>query len=300
MNAKRTLTRPVVVSLATAALAVALVGRWSDKEHAQPNNGTLLPTQAAPSMLPITSLSPKPSSAKERFQRAQELAQDGEAAVPDLAQRLEQGTEDAQILTDALAMIGSGEAVLAVLTKIATEPDIDIRRRLAESLRNVTDPNGLETLLSANAATDRQEILEQAIEAAGRMATPESVEFLIELYRSNNPTILGQHRKVATALAHVQSPEVTRQMASLARTATEPGLVEAAALSLAKTGSTTALQGLMDTLNTVGQTDQSLRQSLLVMLARAQSPANEAYRNTLLADTEQPADILAALKTPQH
>ena len=154
-------------------------------------------------------------------------------------------------------------------------------------------------MLSATAATERPEILEQAIEAAGRMATPESVEYLIELYRSN-PTIMGQHRKVAVALAHIQSSAVTRQMASLARTATEPGLVEAAALSLAKTGSTTALQGLMDTLNAVGQSDQSLRQSLLVMLERAQSPTNEVYRNTLLADAEQSADILAALQSSQH
>ena len=299
MDAKRTLTCPVVATLATAAFAVALVGRWSGEEPTKTINVIKVQTQAATSQLPTAIATFKPRSAKERFQRAQELAQEGEAAVPELAQLLDQGTEDPRILTDALAMIGSGEAVLAVLKKILNETDINTRQQLAESLRNVTDANGLETLLSATAATERPEILEQAIEAAGRMATPESVEYLIELYRSN-ATIMGQHRKVAVALAHIQSSAVTRQMASLARTATEPGLVEAAALSLAKTGSTTALQGLMDTLNAVGQSDQSLRQSLLVMLERAQSPTNEAYRNTLLADAEQSADILAALQSSQH
>ena len=299
MNAKRTLTCPVVATIATAAFAVALVGRWSGEEPTKTINVIKVQTQAATSKLPTAIATFKPRSAKERFQRAQDLAQEGEAAVPELAQLLDQGTEDPRILTDALAMIGSGEAVLAVLKKILTETDINTRQQLAESLRNVTDANGLETLLSATAATERPEILEQAIEAAGRMATPESVEYLIELYRSN-PTIMGQHRKVAVALAHIQSSAVTRQMASLARTATEPGLVEAAALSLAKIGSTTALQGLMDTLNAVGQSDQSLRQSLLVMLERAQSPTNEVYRNTLLADAEQSADILAALQSSQH
>ena len=78
-------------------------------------------------------------------------------------------------------MKGSGEAVLELLTQVLSEPDMNNRRALAEALKNLADKDGLETLLSANAATKDPTVLQQVIEAAGRMATPESVEFLVSL-----------------------------------------------------------------------------------------------------------------------
>ena len=192
-------------------------------------------------------------------------------------------------------MNGSGEAVLELLTQILGEPDMNRRRALAEALKNLTDKDGLETLMSANAATRDPTVLRQVIEAAGRMATAESVEFLVSLYRGQ-AVFPGQLRAVGKTLSQISSPEATRMLGTVATTATEPGLIEAAAHGLSKIDNPAALQRLVDTIAHVGTEDTTLRASLLQLLGRMSHPSTEAYRNQLLTEP-LPLDVLQALRT---
>jgi len=184
--------------------------------------------------------------------------------------------------------------VLELLTQVLSEPDMNNRRALAEALKNLADKDGLETLLSANAATKDPTVLQQVIEAAGRMATPESVEFLVSLYRGQ-AVFPGQLRAVTQTLSQINSPEAARMLGSIATSATEPGLIEAAAHGLAKINNPAALQRLVDTIAHVGTGDASLRASLLQMLVRIDHPSTDPYRSQLLTEP-LPADVLHALQ----
>ncbi len=234
-----------------------------------------------------------PKAAKSRVAKVRELAAQDPYQIRESLTH-DHRLEDKLLHADALALNGSGEAVGMLLEAIVRERDRGVRRELAEALKNLTDPAGLETLMSATAATNDPAILRQVIEAAGRMATPESIDYLVSLYRAE-PTFPGQLRAVAKALSHIENPGAARMLGSLASTATEPGLIEAAAHSLAKIGNATSVQGLLSTLDHLGTSDPGLRHSLLVMLARVNTPGSAAFREAALTETQSP-DVLQILQ----
>lgn len=280
--------------IATAFTAVAIAGSivlTKPDQTAKPSIGQLIAT-AQPTVHTLARV-PTNLSARERLKRAKELSQE---SVEELSSRFQDSPlKQRSILADALAIKGTGKAILELLTQILSEPDLQKRRALAEALKNLTHRDGLETLMSANAATQDPTVLRQVIEAAGRLATPESVEFLVSLYRGD-AVFPGQLRTVAKTLSQVSSPEAARMLGTIATTATEPGLIEAVAHGLAKIDNPASLQRLVDTIEHVGTGDTSLRQSLLLLLNRLHSPESAAYRNQLLAEP-LPADVLHALQT---
>lgn len=242
--------------IATASLAVAVTGCVVLTKSTQPALSVAKPaTIAQPTATSTSTLDRIPTrlSPRERLKRVAELS---EESVEDLSHRFQAASsmEERGMLADTLAMKGSGEAVLELLTQVLSEPDMNNRRALAEALKNLADKDGLETLLSANAATKDPTVLQQVIEAAGRMATPESVEFLVSLYRGQ-AVFPGQLRAVTQTLSQINSPEAARMLGTIATSATEPGLIEAAAHGLAKINNPAALQRLVDTIAHVGTGD---------------------------------------------
>lgn len=286
--------------IATASLAVAVTGCVVLTKSTQPALSVAKPaTIAQPTATSTSTLDRIPTrlSPRERLKRVAELS---EESVEDLSHRFQAASsmEERGMLADALAMKGSGEAVLELLTQVLSEPDMNNRRALAEALKNLADKDGLETLLSANAATKDPTVLQQVIEAAGRMATPESVEFLVSLYRGQ-AVFPGQLRAVRQTLSQISSPEATRMLGTVATTATEPGLIEAAAHGLSKIDNPAALQRLVDTIAHVGTKDASLRASLLQLLGRINNPSTQAYRDQLLTEP-LPLDVIQALRPQQR
>lgn len=288
--------------IATASLMVAVTGCVVLTKSKRPALSAAKPATIAQPTATATATATSTStldriptrlSPRERLKRIAVLS---EESVEDLSHRFQAASsmEERGMLADSLAMKGSGEAVLELLTQVLSEPDMNNRRALAEALKNLADKDGLETLLSANAATKDPTVLQQVIEAAGRMATPESVEFLVSLYRGQ-AVFPGQLRAVTQTLSQINSPEAARMLGSIATSATEPGLIEAAAHGLAKINNPAALQRLVDTIAHVGTGDASLRASLLQMLVRIDHPSTDPYRSQLLTEP-LPADVLHALQ----
>ncbi len=172
---------------------------------------------------------------------------------------------------DALATIGSPEAVEQLLTRALEEPDLGLRREIAGALAALDDRTGLEALTSAVAATSDRALLDAVTETLSRMGDGETVEHLAELYRGEQQ-IRRQRNSVRRALAGMRNPEAARALASLATTAPEPGLVEAAARGLSKIGGATAAQGLADAIGQAGN-DPQLHASLLGLVRRIDDPA---------------------------
>ena len=279
--------------IVTASLAVAVTGCV----FLIPSNNSItatVATSSSPASAPTLERHQATLSPKARLMQVTELSK---ASVEELSRRFQSARshEERSILADALAMKGSGEAVLELLTQILSETNMNQRRVLAEALKNLSDKDGLETLLSANAATRDPTVLRHVIEAAGRMATPESIEFLVSLYRGK-AIFPGQLRAVAQTLSQISSPNAARMLGTVATTATEPGLIEAAAHGLAKINSPASMQRLVDTIAHIGTGDTTLRVSLLHLLARMNAPSTEAYRAQLLTEV-LPEDVLQALQS---
>ena len=285
--------------IATAASAVAVAGCMALNQSKEPLLNAAAQTLNPQPIANPPQLDRKPVrlTAGERLQRVAELSK---KPVSELSERFQaaKSAKERAILADALAMSGSGEAVLELLTQILSEPDMNRLRALAEALKNLTDKDGLETLMSANAATRDPTVLRQVIEAAGRMVTSESVEFLVSLYRGQ-AVFPSQLRAVGQTLSQISSPEATRMLGTVATTATEPGLIEAAAHGLSKIDNPAALQRLIDTIAHVGTKDASLRASLLQLLGRMNNPSTQAYRDQLLTEP-LPLDVIQALRPQQR
>ncbi|MEM7386532.1 MAG: HEAT repeat domain-containing protein, partial [Verrucomicrobiota bacterium] len=197
-------------------------------------------------------------------------------------------------LARALVHQGTHEAIEGLLRAALSEPHQASRQAILEALSGLSNREGLESLVSALAATRDPAIVREVIETAGRMASPETVEFLIELYHEP-PSIQGQHRAVGRALAGVRNPEAARSLANLASRASHPGLLEAAGRSLSKIGNPAAVNGLLAALENPAAQSEPLRESLLILLGRVRNPESSAYRATLLQDSELPPDVQLAL-----
>lgn len=189
---------------------------------------------------------------------------------------------------------GTPEEVQALLSAIVSERDPATRRFLSESLKELSDRQGTEALVSALAATRDPAVVKGVLDAVERMADGETVAFLLELYREP-PSVRGQQRAVLRALGSIRNPEAARALANVARQAPEPGLVEAAARSLAKIGNPAAVSGLVAAFENPLAREDTMRSTLLAMVARTDHPASTRHLESLLFQDGIPDDLRAAL-----
>ncbi len=290
---------------ARAAIAITAVAATVALLIPKSPQGIVAPTNPSAPASPSASIltAPRPdisrghSNTQNQFHEASRLSRQSVASLRQRFQRA-QSIRQRAIIARAMAMNGSPQAVLALLELIENEPNGSQRRQLAESLKDVTSLDGLESLLAAADSARRPEVLRQIIAAAGRLSTSESVELLVGLYRGE-ALFPGQLRAVTTTLSQMSHPGSARMLSTVASSATESGLIEAAAHGLAKIGNPTAVQGLVDSIGHVGTTQASLRRSLLTILSRVSNPASQAYRNNLLQQA-LPKDVLHALARPNR
>ena len=132
---------------------------------------------------------------------------------------------------DALAALGSYEAVANLLRLAALQTGADDRAIILEGLGNLHTDEGFDTLASALAATRHPQIVEAAVAHLSRAASPGLLDTLVTLYRERNDAPF-QKNQVLLAIRGLKNPECRRSLAKLLSTAPEPALVAAAAAAL--------------------------------------------------------------------
>lgn len=214
--------------------------------------------------------------------RAAELAARGETAVPGLSAALASASTASQktVYADALALIGSAQAVNQILARALGEPDPGLRREIASSLDALSHPEGLAVLPAALVATSDPVVLNALVAALSRGAGRSELDQLVDQYR-HAPILRTQRTAILQTLSGIRNPAAIRSLAAIARTAGEPGLVEAAARDLSKIGSAPAALALVDSLHRTDTADPSLRASLLNLIARVDNPEGLAVLQQL-------------------
>lgn len=223
--------------------------------------------------------------ASKSAQKAAELAQQGKEAVDGLLNGLQNSSthEERLIHADALALIGSEKAIRGLLAYARTEPNLNIRAELLNSLKALSNRDSLTVLSAAVTTPLDSRSLNATIEALGRLADSATINELVGKYRSD-PTVKTQRGQITLALSSIGSPGTARTLASIARTSPEPGLVEAAARALSKIGNATAAQGLIDTLERIGDSDPTLSSSVSELIRRLDHPEGRSILANLQND----------------
>lgn len=216
---------------------------------------------------------------------ATDMARLGEDGVDEILLGLSRSSShrDRLIHADALALIGSQKAINGLLAHAMAEADRDTRAALLESLKALSNPDGLPALSGAVTRPLDSRSLKATIDALGRLADSSTINQLVEKYRTD-PMVKTQRGQITKALANVGNVAATRTLASIARTSPEPGLVEAAARALSKIGNTTAAQGLVDTLARIGDSDPTLFSSISELIRRVDHPDGQRILANLQND----------------
>jgi HEAT repeat protein len=238
------------------------------------------------------------ASPEEATRLAAAMADLGPSAVDELGSAMQSASSlpAKTAVAQALALIGTSEAVDQLVPGLLSIPDPAQRAIATQALDSLSDPIGLETLTSALATSDDPILLHSINAAISRMATGDTVQFLTELYRAQ-PQIPSQPDGVAAALSTITSPDATDALRQIVSTAPELTLQTAAANSLALTGTADALEGLVGGLFRVGDTNPSYRQTLLTLLANVSNPESASWLQSESASPNLPADVMTSLNT---
>ena len=238
------------------------------------------------------------ASPKDKGPTAIQLAALGEGAVEDLGDALRAASTLAarKIIAQALAKIGTSEAVDQIIAGLRGIPDPTQQAELIQAFAALTSPASLETLTSTLASVEDPRLAKSLAEMIGTLATNDTVRFLTEMYREA-PSIPAQPDNVVAALTAVHNPAAATALTELATTAPELSLQYAAAQSLGVIGTPDALEGLISAAFRVGDTNPALRQAVLKALASATNPEAAAWLQQQSQSPTLPKDITAALAT---
>jgi len=304
LNIKTMLTSPPTACVAALVVAALAVGGFLlfNTERGTPVAGVEPVTEKHT----VTTMAKRPASARvstkpmTRPQRAAALAALGPDAIGELGEQLlnADSLEEKAVFADALALIGTHEAIEQLLANAVLEPDLESRVAIARSLNALSNREGIGSLVTALAATGDRSIQREITSSVARLANGDTVATLAQLYRED-PAFRTQRSAIRQAISGIGNESAVRSLAELARLAPEPGLVEAAARGLAKIGSAGAVSGLLDSLERVADSDAILRASLLDQLTRVQNPEGLAVL-AQLEGSEFPDDIRAAVKNVRN
>ena len=227
---------------------------------------------------------------------ANQLAALGEGAIEDLGAALRAAPTLAarRIIAQALAKIGTSEAVDQIIAGLRGIPDPTQQAELIQAFATLSTPGSIETLTSSMASVEDPQLANSLAEMIGTLASNDTVRFLTEMYREA-PSIPAQPDNVVAALTAIHNPAATSALSELATTAPELSLQYAAARSLGVIGTPNALEGLVSTAFRVGNTNPELRQAILNSLASAANPEAKAWLQQQSHSPTLPQDITAAL-----
>jgi len=233
---------------------------------------------------------------KDREEVIRRLAALGEGAVSDLgaAMRAAPGAGAKLILAQALALIGTSEAVDQMITTLRAVTDPAEQASLVHAFDALANRAGLETLTSALASVEDPTLSRQLIGVIGHLATGDTVQFLAEMYREQ-PNIPSQPDNVVAALAGINTPDAVTALAQLASEAPELPLQYAAARALGAIGTPEALEGILSAAFRVGNTNPAFRQDLLSTLQSVTNPQAAAWLEQQSRSPNLPADVAASV-----
>ncbi|HCN30672.1 MAG TPA: hypothetical protein DIT64_18465 [Verrucomicrobiales bacterium] len=117
---------------------------------------------------------------------------------------------------EALAALGTVEAVQALMEKLARVRDAEARGLIAANLRAIAEPDTLAALVPALLGDFRQGSpeLRELCSAIGRLAQAETVQALEDLHW-HAASLAGQSPKVVRAMASIRNPAAARGLEKL-------------------------------------------------------------------------------------
>lgn len=230
------------------------------------------------------------STAKERVAVGNELAQAGAGSEPLLASALHDVPSLAGkgAVADAIARIGTSEAVDALLGALASTSDAAERATIVRAFDALPPGQPLETLASSLVTALDPVVRDGVVATIARAADGSTVQFLTEMYREPE-AFTGQSANVLAALGSIHNPEAAEALKALLITNHEVAVMEAVVSSLAKIGTPDALQAISISLETLGATNPALRTRMLATLQAVENPAAlEWLQKTAAASPDDP------------
>lgn len=190
-----------------------------------------------------------PESPSARADLLASLPEGGSGDVLGLSVILNQGkwAKDERIYAaKGLALIGTEAALQSLFEAILAEQDPAIRKQLLGALDMLANPDGVEALASVSTQTTDTMVLAAVQDALARLASPETIQYLVELYRQTEPDS-PQAAAVAGVLAGMKNPPCIAPMAAMLGDSSLPmPLFSATALALAKAPDRTAARALVN------------------------------------------------------
>ena len=175
-----------------------------------------------------------------RIERLDQWIAMGGAAIPELREMLVDLSGDFEarrLAAEALAGIGSDEALQAMFEAIATDPDAQNRLILANALDALSDPDSVEPVTSLLETSDDPSVHSAVYDTLSRLAQAETISYLVEMH-TQQAASSGGPTPASIGLSSIRNSVAMDAIAAVLEAPETPvELREAAARSLAKTAS---------------------------------------------------------------
>jgi HEAT repeat protein len=295
----------LTVSVVVLATALALFSsRKSPQDIVEPKSPKTAPTSKSTPAAPkpvltsktgiaaqIAELEHQPEMAR-RLALVEKLAAMGAAAIPMLSEMLVEAKTSTErgILADALARIGTAEAVDALFGILASTTDATAKTEIAQAFAALPPGQAIETLASGLALMLDPPVRDAVIATVGRAADANVVTFLNELYHEPE-AFTGQHENITAALGSIPA------LADLLRNTGEEEVMRPAAASLGRIGTADSLQPIAEALTGIGSTNPELRLHYLSVIQSVTNPEAITWLEKAAANAFQDADLATVAKT---
>ncbi len=203
----------------------------------------------------------------KRLALTEKLVALGVGAEPLLTEAMRDATTPIAIgiLADALARIGTSEAVDGLLGVLTSTSDPTKRASILQALDALPPGQSVETLASTLAMQLEPEVRDKVIATVARAADPSTVHFLNEMYHEPE-TFIGQSDGIIAAIGAIHNSNATASLADLLRSSGEVPVMKATSTSLGKIGTAESLQSIADSLAFIGNTNPALREHMLSVI----------------------------------
>ena len=198
------------------------------------------------------------------------------------------------ILADSLARIGTSEAVETLFAAVQTATDPAVRAQLLQAVNRRPPGQPLETLASSLTRPLDPQVRDGIVATIARAADTNTVEFLNEMYHEPE-AVGGQSANILAALGSINNSGATTALSTLLRTSGEVPVMQNAAASLGKIGTTDSLQAVADSLQVIGTTNPELRQYFLgIVQAVSNTEARDWLKKTAVSTDPGLAEAASA------
>lgn len=260
------------------------------------------PVQTKADLLAEVALAARDPSMGRRLAMVEKLAALGPGFETLLGEALQAAGSDVErgILADGLARIGTSEAVETLFGALQAATDPAVRAQLLQALNALPPGQPLETLASSLTLPLNPQVRDGIVATIARAADANTVEFLNEMYHEPE-AVGGQSANVLAALGSIHNHGATAALSTLLRTSGEVPVMQNAAASLGKIGTTDSLQAIAESLQVIGVTNPELRQYFLgVIQAVSNTEARDwLQKNAISSDAGLAQAAAAALSSMQ-